>query len=56
MKILWVSLVKFPPLCSYLGEEAPAHCGWMYSSAKAMLMEMPEVQLGVIVYSYRKEI
>ena len=46
MKILWVSLVKFPPLCSYLGEEAPAHCGWMYSSAKAMLMEMPEVQLG----------
>lgn len=55
MKILWVSLVKFPPLCSYLGEEAPAHCGWMYSSAKAMLMEMPEVQLGVIVYSYGKK-
>ena len=55
MKILWASLVKFPPLCSYLGEEAPAHCGWMYSSAKAMLMEMPEVQLGVIVYSYGKK-
>lgn len=55
MKILWVSLVKFPPLCSYLGEEALAHCGWMYSSAKAMLMEMPEVQLGVIVYSYGKK-
>ncbi len=55
MKILWVSLVKFPPLCSYLGEEAPAHCGWMYSSAKAMLMEMPEeVQLGS--HFIRKEI
>lgn len=34
MKILWVSLVKFPPLCSYLGEEAPAHCGWMYFIGK----------------------
>ena len=52
MKVLWVSLVKFPPLCDHIGESAPAHCGWMYSSAKAMLMEMPEVQLGVIVYSY----
>ncbi len=52
MKVLWVSLVKFPPLCEHLGEPAPAHCGWMYSSAKAMLHEMPEVQLGVIVYSY----
>lgn len=54
MKVLWVSLVKFPPLCECLGEQAPAHCGWMYSSAKAMLKEMPEVQLGVIVYSYGK--
>ncbi len=54
VKVLWVSLVKFPPLCKCLGEQAPAHCGWMYSSAKAMLKEMPEVQLGVIVYSYGK--
>lgn len=52
MKVLWVSLVKFPPLCEYLGEQAPAHCGWMYSSAKALLRMMPEVQLGVMVYSY----
>lgn len=52
MKVLWVSLVKFPPLCKNLGEAVPAHCGWMYSSAKAMLKEMPEVQLGVMVYSY----
>ena len=52
IKVLWVSLVKFPPLCEHLGEQVPAHCGWMYSSAKAMLREMPEVQLGVIIYSY----
>lgn len=54
MKVLWVALVKFPPLCEHLGETVPAHCGWMYSSAKAMLKEMPEVQLGVMVYSYGK--
>lgn len=54
MKVLWVSLVKFPPLCEHLGEAVPAHCGWMYSSAKAMLKEMPEVRLGVMVYSYGK--
>lgn len=52
MKVLWVSLVKFPPLCEHLGEPTPAHCGWMYSSAKAMLKKMPDVQLGVMVYSY----
>lgn len=55
MKVLWVSLVKFPPLCEHLGEPVPAHCGWLYSSAKAMLRLMPEVQLGVIVYSYGKK-
>lgn len=52
MKILWASLIKFPPLCSYLGEEVPAHCGWLYSSAKALLDRMPKIKLGVIVYSY----
>ena len=36
IKVLWVSLVKFPPLCEHLGETIPAHCGWMYSSAKAL--------------------
>ena len=52
IKVLWVSLVKFPPLCEHLGETIPAHCGWMYSSAKALLRMMPEVRLGVMVYSY----
>lgn len=52
MRVLWVSLIKFPPLCSYLGEEAPSHCGWLYSSAKALLQNMPALQLGVIIYSY----
>ena len=50
IKVLWVSLVKFPPLCEHLGETIPAHCGWMYSSAKALLRMMPEVRLGVMVY------
>lgn len=52
MKVLWVSLIKFPPLCSYLGEGVPSHCGWLYSSAKALLDRIPDLQLGVIVYSY----
>lgn len=52
MKVLWVSLVKFPPLCEYLGETVPAHCGWLYSSAKALIEVMPEINLGVLVYSY----
>lgn len=51
MRVLWISLVEFPPLSSYLGKEAPAHCGWLYSSVKALLDKMPEVQLGVIVQS-----
>ena len=54
MKILWISLVEFPPLSRKLGKVAPAHCGWLYSSAKAILKIMPELQLGVIVYSYNK--
>lgn len=52
MKVLWVSLVEFPPLCEKLGKPAPAHCGWLYSSAKALLQNMPDCKLGVIVYSY----
>lgn len=55
MKVLWVSLIKFPPLCTYLEEAIPAHCGWLYASAKALLDRMPNLQLGVIVYSYGSE-
>lgn len=52
LKVLWVSLVEFPPLCEKFGKPAPAHCGWLYSSAKAMLNYMPDCKLGVIIYSY----
>lgn len=52
MKILWVSLVKFPPLCECLGEKVPASCGWLYASAKAVLQQMDDLQLGVAIYSY----
>ncbi|MGM9777423.1 MAG: glycosyltransferase family 4 protein [Prevotella sp.] len=54
MKVLWVSLVEFPPLSAQLGKPVPAHCGWLYSSAKALLQNMPDCELGVIVYSYGK--
>lgn len=56
MKVIWVSLVEFPPLCKHLGKIVPAHCGWLYSSAKALLNNMPNIELGVIVYSYGKEL
>lgn len=52
MKVLWVSLVEFPPLCEKLGKPSPSHCGWLYSSAKALMKNLPDIQLGVIVYSY----
>lgn len=55
MRVLWVSLVEFPPLCKELGKPAPAHCGWLYSSAKALINMMPDCKLGVIVYSYGKK-
>lgn len=55
MKVLWVSLVEFPPLCEKLGKKAPSHCGWLYSSAKAIMKLMPKLELGVIVYSYGKK-
>lgn len=53
MKVLWVSLVKFPPLCNKLKEAVPPSCGWLYASAKAVLNEMDDLQLGVAVYSYK---
>lgn len=56
MKIIWVCLVEFPPLCEHLGKSVPAHCGWLYSSAKALLNNIPNIELGVIVYSYGKEL
>ena len=51
MKILWVSLVKFPPLCEFLGETSPVHCGWLYSSAKA-LAAGNNVELGIAIPTY----
>lgn len=52
MRILWVSLVKFPELCEFLNEKIPFHCGWLYSSAVKLLEYKPNIDLGVIVYSY----
>jgi glycosyltransferase involved in cell wall biosynthesis len=55
MKVLWASLVEFPPLSLALGKTPPAHCGWLYASAKSVLQLMPELELGVLVYSYGRE-
>lgn len=51
MRVLWVSLVKFPPLCEFLGEASPVHCGWLYSSAKA-LVAGNNVELGIAIPTY----
>lgn len=55
MKLLWISLVEFPPLAIALGKKPADHCGWLYSSAKALLEISPTTKLGVIVYSYENE-
>lgn len=52
MRILWVSLVKFPELCVFLKEKIPFHCGWLYSSAVKLMEYKPDIELGVIIYSY----
>lgn len=55
MRILWCSLVEFPPLSKKLGKQSLPICGWLYSSAKALIKNNPAVQLGVAVYSYGTE-
>lgn len=55
MKVLWVSLVEFPPLSAFLGHEVPKGCGWLYSSAKSLLYNIQDCKLGVLVYSYGKQ-
>lgn len=52
MNILWTSLVEFPPISKYLGKQPPAHCGWLYSSAKSLIEISNDYNLGVLVYSY----
>lgn len=52
MKVLWSILIEFPPLAIKLNHSIPSSCGWLYASAKAILKLMPELKLGVAVYSY----
>ncbi len=53
MKVLWTSLVEFPPLSRFLGNEPPSHCGWLYASAISALEVMPNLELGVLVFSLK---
>lgn len=48
MKILWTTMVMFPPLCNKLGITTPPFCGWLYSSAKSLLALNNNIELGVI--------
>lgn len=52
MRVLWVSLVEFPPLAEHLRHDVPNGCGWLYSSAKSLLKNIADCKLGVLVYSY----
>ena len=54
MRVLWVSLVEFPPLAEHLRHDVPNGCGWLYSSAKSLLKNIADCKLGVLVYSYGK--
>lgn len=55
MRVLWVSIIEFPPLAKELGHSLPLGCGWLYSSAMALKKNISELQLGVIVYSYEDQ-
>lgn len=54
MNVLWISLVEFPPLSRFLNRAEAVTCGWLYSSAKSLLEQTKDLQLGVAVYSYGK--
>ena len=47
MKLLWITNTLFPDICNELGIDVPVVGGWMYSSAKALLRENENIQLGV---------
>lgn len=55
MRVLWVSLVEFPPLSTSLGKSVVPSCGWLWSSAKAIIQFVPNLEMGVIIYSYGKK-
>ncbi len=47
MKVLWITNINFPDVCIELGIPVPEICGWIYSSAKALLKEFEEIEFAV---------
>lgn len=47
MKILWLSNIVFPEVCSKLGITPPVIGGWMQSGAKSLIKENSDIKLAV---------
>ena len=47
MKVLWISNIIFPEVCSKLNIPAPVVGGWMQSGAQAFIRQNPDVKLAV---------
>lgn len=59
MKVLWITNVLFPDVCTKLGVEVPVTGGWMKSSAKALLNLNNNIEIAVATLygnEYKKEI
>jgi len=55
MKVLWLSNVLFPDVCTEIGVAASVVGGWMYSGAKSLITANPEIKLAVAtLYSGEK--
>ncbi len=55
MKVLWITNTLFPEICKSLNIPKPVGGGWMYASARSLLKEFGEIQLGVAsVYAGNK--
>lgn len=48
IRVLWLVSSIFPPLCKQLGIAKPTSCGWLYSAAKGMMDNHPDIQLGFV--------
>lgn len=59
MKVLWITNVLFPDICSKLGVKQPVVGGWMKSSAQAILQFEDGIEMAVATLygdKYRKDV
>lgn len=50
MRVLWISNIIFPELCSKIGIKAPVVGGWMQAGARALLEKDKTLKLGVVSF------